>query len=51
MLVMTEPDNVFMPQPEDLLVDLKDSYDLVMNLLDNLPNYFKNAKTAESVFI
>lgn len=40
MLVITDSENVFMPQPEDLLVNLADSYDLVMNLLDNLPQYF-----------
>ena len=51
MIVMTDPENVFLPQPEDLLVNLQESYDLVLNLLDNLPNYFKTANTAESCFI
>lgn len=51
MIVMTDPENVFLPQPEDLLVNLQESYDLVLNLLDNLPNYFKSANTAESCFI
>jgi protein transport protein SEC24 len=40
MMVITDSENVFMPQPEDLLVNLQDSYDLVMNLLDNMPMYF-----------
>jgi protein transport protein SEC24 len=40
MLVMTDTENVFMPQPEDLLVNLQESYDLVINLLNNLPNFF-----------
>ena len=51
MMVMTEPDNVFMPQPEDLLVNLIDSYELVLNLLDNLPNYFVRQTSPESCFI
>ena len=51
MLVMTDPEEFFMPQPEDLLVNLNDSYDLVLNLLDNLPNYFAKTKTSESAFI
>ena len=43
MMVMTDVDNIFLPQPEDLLVTLSESYDLVINLLDNLPNYFARA--------
>ena len=41
MLVMTDSENFFMPQPEDLLVNLEESYDLVINLLENMPNYFQ----------
>lgn len=44
MMVVTDTENVFLPQLEDLLVDLEDSYDLVINLLDNLPRYFLNTK-------
>ena len=44
MMVVTDTENVFLPQLEDLLVDLEDSYDLVMNLLDNLPRYFVGSK-------
>ena len=40
MMVITDVENIFMPQPEDLLVNLHESYDLVMNLLDNMPYYF-----------
>jgi protein transport protein SEC24 len=43
MMVVTDTENVFLPQPEDLLVNLNESYDLVMNLLDNMPNYFEKA--------
>lgn len=51
MMVITDTDNVFMPQPEDFLVNLAESYDLVVNLLDNLPNYFVNTKEQDSAFI
>lgn len=51
MMVITDTENVFLPQPEDFLVNLTDSYDLVINLLDNLPNYFANTKDQESAFI
>ena len=51
MLVMTDPDQFFLPQPEDLLVNLNESYDLILNLLDNMPNYFARVQTAESSFI
>lgn len=51
MLVVTDSENVFMPQPEDLLVNLADSYELVINLLDNLPQYFVKTTYQESCFI
>jgi len=51
MMVVTDAENIFMPQTEDLLVNLHDSYDLVINLLDNMPNYFLSNHTAESSFI
>ena len=51
MLVITDLDNVFLPQPEDLLVTLSDSYDLVINLLDNLPNYFTKASGQDCNFV
>ena len=51
MLVMTDPENFFMPQPEDLLVNVQESYDLIVNLLDNMPSYFSKSTTAESSFI
>lgn len=51
MMVMTDPENFFLPQPEDLLVNLTDSYELVSNLLDNLPQYFIKSNQVESCFI
>ena len=40
MLVMTDLTDNLLPQPDDLLVNLTDSYDLVCQLLDNFPAYF-----------
>ncbi len=50
-MVITDSENIFMPQPEELLVDLADSYDLIINLLDNMPNYFKHTHSPDSCFI
>jgi protein transport protein SEC24 len=51
MMVITDVDQIFMPQPEDLLANLSESYDLVINFLDNLPNYFINATGQDCAFI
>lgn len=55
MLVVTDTNPVFLPcLPDDLLVNLSDSNELVLNLLDNFPNYFINSqasKTQESNFV
>ena len=51
MLVMTDVESFFMPQPDDLLVNLSESYELIINLLDNLPNYFNKTHTVESCFV
>jgi len=40
MFVVSDVESIFLPLPEDLLVDLTDSKELVLNLLENLPNYF-----------
>jgi protein transport protein SEC24 len=55
MMVVTDTNPVFLPcMPDDLLVNLSDSYELVLNLLDNFGNYFVNSqaqKTQESNFV
>jgi len=41
MLVVPNTEQIFVPcQNDDLLVSLTDSYDLILNLLDNFNNYF-----------
>lgn len=47
MIVVTDTsDDSFLPVPDDLLVNLNDAYDLVANLLDNMPTYFQDAPNA-----
>lgn len=46
MLVMTDLTDNLLPQPDDLLVNLTDSYDLVCQLLDNFPAYFSSPQTS-----
>jgi protein transport protein SEC24 len=43
MLVVTDIEAIYLPQPEDLLVNLSESMELVIALLDSLPSLF--AKT------
>lgn len=55
MLVIPDTNDIFLPcQNDDLMVSLSESYELVINLLDNFNNYFVNqqsAKTSESAFV
>lgn len=34
-----------------MLVDLHDSMDIILNLLENLPNYFKNTTVIDNCFV
>ncbi len=40
MLVVPELTDNYLPTPDDLLVELNDSYEIISQLLDNFPNYF-----------
>lgn len=40
MFVVSDTEKVFLPQPDDLIVNVSDSIDVINSLLDNLPNYF-----------
>ncbi|CDW76512.1 sec23 sec24 trunk domain containing protein [Stylonychia lemnae] len=51
MFVTTDTEQIFIPQPEDLVVNLSDSYDLVINLLDNLPQYFVKTQVIDNCFV
>ena len=49
-MTVSDTENMFLPQPEDLLVPLNDSYDVIMQLLENLPNYFVRSTAVDSCF-
>ena len=51
MFVLTDVQEMFLPQPEDMIVNLSDSYDLVINLLDNLPSFFSKNSSVDSCFV
>lgn len=40
MMVIPELSENYLPQPDDLLVNLNDSYEIICNMLDNFQNYF-----------
>lgn len=48
-MVVTDTNDIYMPcQADDLLINLYESYDLVLNLLDNFNNYFVNSLGAKT---
>ncbi|XP_063303539.1 protein transport protein Sec24A isoform X1 [Pelobates fuscus] len=50
MLVVSDIDDVFIPMPENLLVNLNESKELVQDLLKNLPQMFtKSAETQSAL--
>jgi protein transport protein SEC24 len=51
MYVVSDVDEVFLPVPDDLLVDLNDSKDIIINLLDNLPSYFARTQIVDTCFV
>ena len=51
MLVVTDIEQVYLPQPEDLVVELQDSLELVTTLLDSLPSLFSKSQTVDNCFV
>jgi protein transport protein SEC24 len=51
MFVVTDIDAVYLPQPEDLLVNLYDSLELVTSLLDSLPSLFQKTQIVDNCFV
>jgi len=43
MMIITDTADLHLPAPDDLSVNLTDSYDLVLTLLDSFQNYFTNS--------
>jgi protein transport protein SEC24 len=48
MFVVSDVEKIFLPQPDDLIVNVTDSFDIICNLLDNLPNYFARSQSQDS---
>jgi protein transport protein SEC24 len=46
--VVSEIDDPFVPQPDDLLVNLHESRGVIDSFLDSLPSVFLNSLSAES---
>ena len=51
MFVVSDLDNIFVPQPDDLLVTLSESLDIIITLLDNLPTYFMSPTAVDTSFV
>ncbi|GBG78109.1 hypothetical protein CBR_g26046 [Chara braunii] len=50
MLVVPDVDDVYTPQPSDLIVPLHKSRDHIVALLESIPSIFQNTRIAESAF-
>ncbi|XP_028779448.1 protein transport protein Sec24-like At3g07100 [Neltuma alba] len=50
MLVVSDLDDIFVPLPDDLLVNLSESRSVVETFLDSLPSMFQNNVNVESAF-
>ncbi|GBG63774.1 hypothetical protein CBR_g39318 [Chara braunii] len=50
MLVVPDVDDVYAPQPLDLVVPLRRSFDHIVALLENIPSMFQNTRIADSSF-
>lgn len=48
MIVMSEIDDPFIPQPDDLLVNLEESREMVEGFLDSLPQTLSKSNSIES---
>ncbi|XP_030547212.2 protein transport protein Sec24-like At3g07100 isoform X1 [Rhodamnia argentea] len=50
MMVVSDLDDIFIPLPDDLLVNLSESREVVGTFLDSLPSMFENNMNVESAF-
>jgi hypothetical protein len=54
MMVVPNANDAFLPMPDEMLVNLSESYDIILSLLDNFHNYFQvqgSTATQESNFV
>lgn len=49
-MVISDLDDIFIPLPDDLLVNLSESRDVVEAFLDSLPSMFQDSMNVESAF-
>ncbi|XP_021738849.1 protein transport protein Sec24-like At3g07100 [Chenopodium quinoa] len=50
MMVVSDVDDIFVPLPDDLLVNLSESRNVVESFLDSLPSMFQDTMNVESAF-
>lgn len=50
MMVISDLDDIFVPLPDDLLVNLSESRNVVEAFLDSLPSMFQDNMNVESAF-
>ncbi|KAL8130239.1 hypothetical protein V2J09_019394 [Rumex salicifolius] len=50
MMVVSDVDDIFVPLPDDLLVNLADSRSVIDTFLDSLPSMFRDTMNVESAF-
>ena len=50
MIVLSDLSEVFLPSPDDLLVNLREAKDAIYSLLDKLPNTCKTTQNPETAF-
>lgn len=50
MMVVSDLDDIFVPLPDDLLVNLSESRSVVETFLDSLPSMFQDNLNVESAF-
>lgn len=50
MMVVSDLDDIFVPLPDDLLVNLSESRGVVEAFLDSLPSMFQDNYNVESAF-
>jgi protein transport protein SEC24 len=50
MMVVSPTQELFLPIPDDLLVNLSESRDVIDTLLDSLPSMFENTRNVETCF-
>ncbi|CAD7930761.1 unnamed protein product [Amoebophrya sp. A25] len=48
MVVVSDLDDIFLPLPDDIIVNLTENVDNLCNLLDQIPHLFKDSKVVDS---